>query len=108
MPDLTDDDRRIHDYLVQWYGSRRGALSAHDVAEATGIPCAVVSAAAGVLAAAGCVRTYRSPRLHGAEREVLFVGLVTPPQRPRTVDLRGAGARPATGWPGPPPRAVPT
>ncbi|WP_345712286.1 hypothetical protein [Kineococcus glutinatus] len=86
MPKLTTDERAVLEHVLSWYAEHRGALSAHAVAEVTGIPCARVSDAARVLAAAGRVRAYVGPRPHEEDREVWFLGLVS--SRDRVVDLR--------------------
>ena len=89
MPELTDEDRRVLTFVASWYRTERGALPASRVAEATGLPWEEVLASAGVLAAAGRVRTYR--RVHrGGAQEVHFVGLVD--SRPRVVDLRASAS----------------
>ena len=93
MPELTPEDDLVLDYVSTWYGTHRGALGAEDVAAAVGLPAAQVAACAGVLAAAGHVRTYPSVRRSDGARDVCFVGMVTTGMITtgrRTVDLRSA------------------
>ena len=90
MPKFTDEEQRVWTYVRAWYHHNRGALPARRVAEALGMPCTAVSAAADVLAAAGAVRTHHSARLHEGQRDVLF--LDAPPAAQRLIDLRSADA----------------
>ena len=63
VPTLTEDERRVLEHLRAWYRQHRGALSAEQVAAATGLPLASVCSAAGVLAVAAGVRTSHCPDL---------------------------------------------
>ncbi|GAA4982640.1 hypothetical protein [Kineococcus glutinatus] len=89
MPQLTDDDRRIHAFVANWYRTHRGALPAERVADAVGLPCEAVCAAAGVLAVATGVRIARSASPAGGTSGVLFVD--APPTTHRLLDLTGTG-----------------
>ena len=87
MPQVTDEDRLVLEYVTAWYEGHRGALPASRVAEATGLPCETVRAAAGVLAVAAGLRI--SPaRYHGGACDVLFID--APPHARRVIDLTGA------------------
>ena len=86
MPQLTEEDIRVLEYVTDWYRDHRGALPASRVAEATGLSCETVCAAAGVLAVAAGLRL--SPARHStATCDVLIVD--APPQVRRVVDLTG-------------------
>ena len=88
MPQLNDDDRRVLAYVAEWYSTHRGALPAHRVAEATGLPCETVCDTAGVLAVAAGVRTATSARPAEDGCSVLF--LDAPPRAARLIDLTDA------------------
>ncbi|NAZ84539.1 hypothetical protein [Kineococcus indalonis] len=90
MPKFTDEEQRVWAYVRAWYRQHRGALPAWRVSEALDLPCAAVSAAADVLAAAGAVRTHHAARLHEGQRDVLF--LDAPPAAQRLIDLSRADA----------------
>ncbi|WP_432506955.1 hypothetical protein [Kineococcus arenarius] len=94
MPELSPEERTVLEHLRNWYRTHRGALTAEQVADATGLPTATVRAAAGVLAVAAGVRTYHrpAPRRSHAVREraapdVVFLDAPQPPRR--VIDLTG-------------------
>ncbi|WP_432543951.1 hypothetical protein [Kineococcus sp. SYSU DK002] len=88
MPRFTDDEQRTLAFARAWYRDHRGALAASTIADALGLPCSAVSEAAGVLAAAGAVRTHHSAHPHDGHRDALF--LDAPPPLRRVVDLTAA------------------